>query len=349
MTSADAPLPLALTMGEPAGIGGEIALKAWLASRRRQVSPFFSIDDPGRLARIARNLSLDVPIVEIAEPAAAAVAFARGLPVLALPLPESPAPGKPLLTTAPSVIASVERAVAFVFANKAAAVVTNPVRKETLYAAGFPYPGHTEFLAELARRHTGKPVTPVMMLAADALRVVPVTVHIPLREVAASLDVAKIATCGRVVAAALVRDFGIAQPRLAVAGLNPHAGEGGTIGTEDRDIVAPAVAELQSAGIAAHGPFAADTLFHEEARKTYDAVLCMYHDQALIPLKMLAFDRGVNVTLGLPFIRTSPDHGTALDIAGSGKARESSLVAAIDLAAAMARRRTTADGRARVA
>jgi 4-hydroxythreonine-4-phosphate dehydrogenase len=349
MTAADAPLPLALTMGEPAGIGGEIALKAWLASRRRPVSPFFSIDDPGRLGRIARDLSLDVPIVEIAEPGTAAASFARGLPVLTLPLSESPAPGKPLLATAPSVIASIERAVAFVLAGKAAAVVTNPVHKETLYAAGFQYPGHTEFLAELARRHTGKAVTPVMMLAADELRVVPVTVHIPLREVAASLDVAKISACGRAAVAALVRDFGIPLPRLAVAGLNPHAGEGGTIGTEDRDIVAPAVAELRSAGIAAHGPLAADTLFHEEARKTYDAVLCMYHDQALIPLKTLAFDRGVNVTLGLPFIRTSPDHGTALDIAGSGKARESSLVAAIDLAAAMARRRAAADGRARVA
>ena len=350
MTAPDERQPIALTMGEPAGIGGEIALKAWLVSRgMRTLPPFFAIDDPARLARIARDLSLDVPLIEIGEPAAAAASFARGLPVLPLALITEVAPGAPSPANTPAVVASIERAVAFALAGKAAAVVTNPVHKETLYAGGFPHPGHTEFLAELARRHTGKPATPVMMLAADGLRVVPVTVHVPLRQVAAALDTSSIVTCGRIAAAALARDFGIARPRLAVAGLNPHAGEGGTLGTEERDIIAPAVAELRNLGISVRGPLAADTLFHDEARQTYDAVLCMYHDQALIPLKTLAFDRGVNITLGLPFIRTSPDHGTAFDIAGSGKARETSLVAALRTAAAMAGRRAAADGRARVA
>jgi len=350
MTAPGEPRAVALTMGEPAGIGGEIALKAWLATRNvRAAPPFFALDDPARLTGIARRLGLDVPVAEIAEPGAAAAAFARGLPVLPLALPVPAVPGSPSPANAPAVLAAIERAVALVMAGQASAVVTNPVHKETLYAAGFAHPGHTEFLAELARRHTGKAVRPVMMLAADELRVVPVTVHLPLREVADALETGAIVACGRTVAAALTRDFGIARPRLAVAGLNPHAGEGGRLGSEERDVIAPAVAELCALGIAARGPFAADTLFHEEARRAYDAALCMYHDQALVPLKTLAFDRGVNITLGLPFVRTSPDHGTALDIAGAGKARETSLVAALATAAAMARRRAAADGRARVA
>ena len=341
-------LPLALTMGEPAGIGGEIALKAWL-SRNSAVPPFFIIDDPTHLRQLAMQLRLDVPVIEIVAPKAAVGAFANGLPVLPHALAERPVPGKPSPANAAAVTHAIERGVDFALSGEAAAVVTNPVHKETLYAGGFAHPGHTEFLAELAKRRTGKPATPVMMLAAEVLRVVPVTVHQALRDVPANLSTRAIVACGKIAAESLMRDFGIRQPRLAVAGLNPHAGEGGAFGTEEQTVIGPAIAELRSLGIAATGPFAADTLFHDAARRTYDAVLCMYHDQALIQIKTLAFDRAVNVTLGLPFIRTSPDHGTAFDIAGLGKARESSLIAALIMADAMARRRGSHDGRARVA
>jgi 4-hydroxythreonine-4-phosphate dehydrogenase len=223
-----------------------------------------------------------------------------------------------------------------VLEGRAAALVTNPVAKSVLYRAGFAEPGHTEFLGRLAQEATGRPVTPVMMLWAPELAVVPVTIHIPLREVFAVLTTALIVKTARIVARDLTGRFGIARPRLALAGLNPHAGEDGTLGKEDETIVAPAVAQLKAEGIDARGPLPADTLFHERARKTYDVALCMYHDQALIPIKTLAFDHGVNVTLGLPFVRTSPDHGTAFDIAGTGKADPSSLAAALKLAARLA-------------
>lgn len=340
------PLPLALTMGEPAGIGGEIALKAWRA-RAALPALFFAIDDPGRLSAIAKSLGLDVPVVEIAAPGEAEAAFAQGLPVLPLKLPRAVAPGKPTPENAAAVMTAIERAVDIVMSGAAAAMVTNPVHKETLYRGGFAHPGHTEFLAQLAERHTGKPVSPVMMLAADDFRVVPVTVHLPLRDVAANLSREAIVAAARTVHSALVRHFAIARPRLAVAGLNPHAGEGGALGGEEEDIIAPAVAALRDLGLSVRGPLAADTLFHEAARATYDAALCMYHDQALVPLKTIAFDRGVNATLGLPFIRTAPDHGTAFDIAGTGKASETSLMAALRMAAGMAR--VAADGQARVA
>ena len=341
---------LAITMGDPAGIGGEITLKAWRAARDGAgIAPFFAIDDPARLGRLARQLRLEVPIIEIAEPGAAREAFGRGLPVLTQPLAAPSEPGRPSAANAVAVLTSIERAVALALAGTVAAVVTNPIHKETLYAAGFPHPGHTEFLADLAGRHRREALTPIMMLADGRFRVVPVTVHIPLRDVAQALSPAKIAAAGRIAASALTRDFAIPRPRLAVAALNPHAGEGGALGSEERDLIAPAVAELRGLGILARGPLAADTLFHDAARETYDAALCMYHDQALIPLKTLAFDRGVNITLGLPFIRTSPDHGTAFDIAGTGTARESSLVAALRCAADMAKRRAAFDGRARVA
>jgi len=341
-------LPLALTMGEPAGIGGEITLKAWL-SKNNLVPPFFVIDDPARLRQLAMQLRLDISVIEIASPNAALTAFANGLPVLPHTLAERSVPGKPSPANAAAVAGAIERGVDFALSGEAAAVVTNPVHKETLYAGGFAHPGHTELLAELARQRIGGSFIPVMMLASEELRVVPVTVHRALRDVPATLTTPAIVACGKIAAESLMRDFGIRQPRLAVAGLNPHAGEGGALGSEEQTIITPAIAELRALGIAAAGPFAADTLFHEAARKTYDAVLCMYHDQALIPIKTLAFDSAVNVTLGLPFIRTSPDHGTAFDIAGLGKARESSLIAALVMADAMARRRGSHDGRARVA
>ena len=333
-------LPLAVTMGEPAGIGGEIALAAWL--RRRESDPaFYLIDEPDRLAALARALGWEIPVRAIAAPAEALSACREALPVLPLGARLHGRLGQPDPADAPAIIGAIDRAVRDVREGRAAALVTNPIHKDNLYRAGFRHPGHTEYLAELAGG-----ATPVMMLASEALRVVPVTIHLALRRAVVALSTATIVHAGQVSAAALRRDFGIAAPILAVAGLNPHAGENGALGEEDRDIIAPAITELQGAGIDARGPFAADTMFHEEARRGYDAALCMYHDQALIPLKTLDFYGGVNVTLGLPFVRTSPDHGTAFDIAGRGLARPDSLEAALRLAARMAfNRRRDASGR----
>lgn len=331
------PLPLALTMGEPAGIGGEIALKAWQALRAGSGPVFFALDDPGRLAALARQLGWNIPVAAIAAPEEAAGVFPRALPVLPLALPRAVAPGKPDPANAAAVIAAIRRAVELAQAGRAAAVVTNPIHKKVLYDAGFPHPGHTEYLGEL----TGV-ARPVMMLATGQFRVVPVTIHLPLRDALNALTTEAIVDRGRVTAEALTRDFGIAQPRLAVAGLNPHAGEEGALGREDIEIVAPAVARLRALGIQAVGPLPPDTMFHGAARATYDAALCMYHDQALIPLKTLGFDQGVDITLGLPIVRTSPDHGTAFNIAGSGAASASSLIAALRLAAEMAARRAAA-------
>ncbi|MCB2102115.1 MAG: 4-hydroxythreonine-4-phosphate dehydrogenase PdxA [Rhodobacterales bacterium] len=329
------PSPLALTMGEPAGIGGELTLKAW---RTAGCPPFVALDDPDRLGRLAETLGLDVPIAVIDDPAEAPGRFTEALPVLPVPLDVPSVPGRTDPANAGAVKESIERAVALTRAGRAAAVVTNPIHKAVLYAAGFTFPGHTEYLADLA----GIDTPPVMMLACPGLRVVPVTIHVALSRAVETLTADAIYTAATITAHALGRDFGIAHPRLAVAGLNPHAGEDGAMGTEDRDIVAPAVARLKAVGINAFGPLPADTMFHERARAGYDAAICMYHDQALIPVKTLGFDLGVNITLGLPFVRTSPDHGTALDIAGTGRARPDSLLAALRQAAAMAARRAAA-------
>ena len=339
MTDQASPV-LALTMGEPAGIGGEITLKAW--TRRAHLDPFFAIDDPERLRELARRIGLEIPIQAIGAPSEAAQAFTQALPVLPLdrvvPMPAPVVTGRPDAANAKAVIASIEAAVRLVLDGEAAAVVTNPIHKQVLYEADFSHPGHTEFLASLA----GIDTPPVMMLAADELKVVPVTVHQSLSEAIDSLDSGAITQAGLITAAALRQDFGIARPRLAVAGLNPHAGEGGAMGSEETDIIAPAIEALCESGIDAFGPIAPDALFTAKARQGYDAAICMYHDQALIPIKTIAFERAVNVTLGLPFVRTSPDHGTALDIAGTGAADESSLLAALKLAADMSRNRTTA-------
>jgi 4-hydroxythreonine-4-phosphate dehydrogenase len=319
-------------MGEPAGIGGEILLAAW--RHLAGTGPVFvAIDDPARL----RSLPGDTPIEVVAEPGEAAAVFGRALPVLPLGQRVAVNPGQPDPRHGAAVIASIVRAMALTRAGGTAAVVTNPIHKATLYAAGFGFPGHTEFLAELAGG-----MQPVMMLAGPSVRVVPLTVHIALAEVPRRLDTQAIVRQALIVVEALRRDFGLASPRLAVAGLNPHAGEAGSMGDEEARIIAPAVAELRARGIDVVGPLAADTMFHAAARAGYDAALCMYHDQALIPVKTLDFDAAVNVTLGLPFVRTSPDHGTALDIAGRGLARAGSLIAAIELAAAMAERRRAA-------
>ncbi len=319
--------PLALTMGDPAGIGGEVAAKAWRILAADFAPGFAIIADPFWVG------GLDVPMAVIRSLDQVADVFGAALPVLALPLPEIARPGRPDPANAPAVIASIERAVRLAQAGEASAVVTNPISKAVLYQAGFPHPGHTEFLGHL----TGG--APVMMLACPQLRVVPVTVHVSLRRALEGVTTAAIVRVARATAAALRRDFGIAAPRLAVAGLNPHAGEGGAMGAEEAEVIAPAVAALRAEGIDATGPYPPDTLFTDAARPTYDAAICMYHDQALIPLKTLDMAGGVNVTLGLPIIRTSPDHGTAFGIAGQGRADPGSLVAALRLAAELAERR----------
>ncbi len=327
--------PLALTLGEPAGIGPDLALAVWQRRAELDIPAFYIVGDGGWLRRRAGVLGLDVPIAEVA-PGGAAKAFAAALPVVGIEAKATAAPGRPDQSSAPAAIASIRRAVADVLAGHAAAVVTNPIAKNVLYKSGFAEPGHTEFLAKLVQETTGKTLRPVMLLWAPELAVVPVTIHLPLREIFAQLSTELIADTGRIVARDLRTRFRIPRPRLAIAGLNPHAGEQGTLGEEDRAIVAPAVAQLAAEGIDARGPLPADSLFHEAARAGYDAALCMYHDQALIPIKTLAFDHAVNVTLGLPFVRTSPDHGTAFDIAGTGKADPKSLIAALRLAARLA-------------
>jgi 4-hydroxythreonine-4-phosphate dehydrogenase len=326
------PRPLALTLGEPAGIGPDITLAAWLRRAELALPAFYVAGDPGFLERLARRLSLAVPIAPV-EPQAAAATFPHALPVVPLDCPVSAEPGRPDSSSAPAAIASITRAVADTVAGNAAAVVTNPVAKSVLYRNGFVDPGHTEFLARLAQEATGAAARAVMMLWSPELAVVPVTIHLPLREVPARLTSELVVETGRIAAADLRRRFAIPRPRLAIAGLNPHAGEDGALGDEDLTVVAPAVARLRAAGIEATGPLPADTMFHARARAAYDVALCMYHDQGLIPIKTLAFDHGVNVTLGLPFVRTSPDHGTAFDLAGTGKANPASLVAALRLAA----------------
>jgi 4-hydroxythreonine-4-phosphate dehydrogenase len=326
--------PLALTLGEPAGIGPDIALTAWMRRRELKLPPFYLAGDKRFLDARARKLGLKVPVTSVA-PADAVAAFAESLPVVETGVVATAEPGQPDDSSAAAALTSIRHAVEDVRTGRAAAVVTNPIAKSVVYRAGFKHPGHTEFLAELAA-DGGPPARPVMMLWSPVLAVIPVTIHVALREAVAQLTTRDIVETCTIAANELRRYFGLAHPRIAVSGLNPHAGEYGSLGTEDQEIVAPAVAALKDAGIDARGPLPADTMFHEAARKTYDCAVCMYHDQALIPIKTLAFDDAVNVTLGLSFIRTSPDHGTAFDIAGTGRANPSSLIAALRLAARMA-------------
>ncbi|TCU27406.1 4-hydroxythreonine-4-phosphate dehydrogenase PdxA [Rhizobium laguerreae] len=329
--------PLALSQGDPAGIGPDITLMAWLRRRELGLPPFFLIGDPDVLALRARQLNLSVSIRETDEASKAAGIFADALPVMTIPVGIEVVAGQPHAATAKGTIASIEKAVSLVIDGEALAVVTNPIAKAVLYEAGFRFPGHTEFLADLAARATGRPVTPVMMLSGPKLRAIPVTIQIPVRDVPQALTGELITETCRIAHEDLKQRFGIGAPRLAVAGLNPHAGEGGAIGTEDEDVIRPAIERLRDEGIDAIGPLPADTMFHDEARARYDVAICMYHDQALIPAKALGFDDSVNLTLGLPFVRTSPDHGTAFGIAGKGLAREHSLVAALKLAAQLGR------------
>ena len=321
-------------MGDPSGIGPEIALMAWLR-RRPGDRPFFVLGDPDHLARTARRIGLDVALRAVGAPQAGD-AFADALPVVALKAKVIGEPGAPAPADAAATIEAIETGVSLVRAGAAHALVTNPISKDNLYRAGFTHPGHTEFLGELAQRDFGVAARPVMMLWSPVLAVVPATIHIALSRVLTDLTADLLVETGRIVAADLAGRFGVAAPRLAFAGLNPHAGENGAMGREDIEIIAPAVARLRAKGIDARGPLPADTMFHAAARARYDVAICMYHDQALIPIKTLAFDTAVNVTLGLPFIRTSPDHGTAYDIAGTGRADPASLIAALALAARLA-------------
>ena len=323
--------PIAVSMGEPAGIGGDISLKAWTVRNHRSVPAFFMIDDPQRLEALARRLGLKLPLQTIASPAEAAAVFNDALPILPQALPVHSVPGVIEPQNASAVISSITRAAEFVIAGEACALVTNPVQKSALYQAGFKYPGHTEFLAHLCKDQCGmkEAPTPVMMLAVDDLRAVPATIHIPLSQVAGALSEDLIKNLLTILADALRNDFAIPNPRIAVAGLNPHAGEEGALGGEEVRIIKPAVDALRASGLNVTGPYPADTLFHPHARANYDAVLAMYHDQALIPIKTVDFDRGVNITLGLPIVRTSPDHGTALDLAGTGKASPASFIEAL--------------------
>jgi 4-hydroxythreonine-4-phosphate dehydrogenase len=329
----DPRLPLALTRGDPSGIGPELALRAWCLTHADPTAPAFVLAaEPDHLAALARRLGLDVPIESVA-PADTLAIFPKALPVLDSGARVLGEPGVPDPADASATLASIETCVSLVETGMASAVVTNPIAKEVLYSAGFPHPGHTEFLAELACRSRGKSMRPVMLLWSSELAIVPATIHVPLARVPSLLTRELLVETGRIVAADLVSRFTISAPRLAFCGLNPHAGEGGAIGREDIEIVAPAVEDLRSRGIDAKGPYPADTLFHAAARRKYDVAIAMYHDQALIPVKTLCFDRAVNVTLGLPFVRTSPDHGTAFDIAGKGLAEPTSLLAALRLAA----------------
>lgn len=324
--------PIAITMGDPAGISGEITIKAWLDLHRCSKHSFFVIDDPIRLKTVAKNLNIDIPLRRIDRAETAREVFTDALPILLEELNDDVTPGVPSCANALNVISSIDRAVEAVMLGDASAVVTNPVHKATLYESGFSSPGHTEHLAEL----TGVQTPPVMMLITKLLRVVPVTIHLSLQEAINTLSTDKIVECIRTTNTALRTDFGIEQPKFALAGLNPHAGEGGYLGREEIEIINPAINLLLDQKINVKGPFAPDTIFHADFSKNFDVIICMYHDQALIPSKILDFNGGVNITLGLPIIRTSPDHGTAFDIAGSGKADPHSLINAIQFAWEMA-------------
>jgi 4-hydroxythreonine-4-phosphate dehydrogenase len=329
--------PLALTLGDPAGIGPDITLLAWLARTHETIPPFVLIGDAAVLAERARALGVAVPIAEISNAEAAAGLFRDALPVMPVVGPGAVMAGRPDQAAVPAVKQSIERAVNLVQQGVARAVVTNPISKAVLYGAGFSFPGHTEYLAALGSAKE-RALHPVMLLASPALKVVPVTIHVPLKDVAPLLSTDLILATIEITARDLGRYFGLNRPRLVVSGLNPHAGEDGSLGREEIDIIAPAIEAARAKGLDVTGPHPADTLFHASARSTYDAAICMYHDQALVPFKTLAFEEGVNVTLGLPFVRTSPDHGTAFGLAGTGKASPRSLIEALRLASAMSER-----------
>ncbi len=327
--------PLAIAMGDPAGIGPEIVAKCWMAREAQALPPFFAIGERRAIEAIWNG-----PIASITTPDEARAHFAHALPVLQHDMSGEITPGEPNADGAQCALHSLEIGIGLAKSGAAAALVTGPVSKSQLYQIGFTHPGQTEFIAE---RCGISPANVVMMLAGPSLRVVPLTIHIPLGDVPAALSIELIRTRALVASKGLTRNFGIASPRLAVAGLNPHAGENGALGREEIDIIIPAIESLRTEGMDISGPYAADGMFHGPARAAYDAALCMYHDQALIPIKTLHFDDGVNMTLGLPIVRTSPDHGTAFGIAGMDSARPGAMIAAIHMAEQAARNRTAAE------
>ncbi|AQR75666.1 4-hydroxythreonine-4-phosphate dehydrogenase PdxA [Sphingomonas sp. LM7] len=326
--------PLAIAMGDSAGIGPEITAKAWAARALQSLAPFFAVGDPRAIEKVWNG-----PIARISDPNQAAAVFADALPIISVGDVGDVTPGSPDAESARCALQSLELASGLTRSGAASGLVTGPVSKAQLYRIGFTHPGQTEFVAE---RCGVSGENAVMMLAGPTLRVVPITVHVPLADVPHLISQELIVAKARVTARGLHRNFGIEKPRLAFAGLNPHAGESGAIGREEIDILMPAIEQLRAEGIDAVGPFAADTMFHARARAGYDAALCLYHDQALIPIKTLHFDDGVNTTLGLPIVRTSPDHGTAFGIAGRDEANPGAMIAAIRMAAAQAERRAEA-------
>lgn len=332
MTIAETIAPLAIALGDPSGIGPEVTAKAWMAREIAGLHTFFAVGDAGSIEAVWKG-----PIARITDPSHAAHAFATALPVIQVGDAGPVCPGVPSQEGARCALASLEMAVGLARSNAASALVTGPVSKICLYEIGFTHPGQTEFVAE---RCGIASANAVMMLAGPSLRVVPMTTHLPLAVVKDRLSIDLLVSKGRATAKGLTRNFGIEKPRLAFAGFNPHAGEKGALGREEIEIIAPAIARLCAEGIDAVGPIASDAMFHARARATYDAAMCCYHDQALIPLKTLHFDDGVNITLGLPIVRTSPDHGTAFDIAGKDKAEPGAMIAAIRMASSAAHWRT---------
>jgi len=331
----NSPPPLALTMGDPAGIGPDITLQSWCDRNAAGLPAFIVLGDPEVFSTRARDLGLTVPIEEVDAPDAASACFARALPVYPLRLPKPVESGIPDVTSAAIIIEAIDLGVEWVRDGKAAALVTNPINKKLLSEAGFAHPGHTEYLAELCAEE-GKAPRPVMLLTSGDLRVVPVTVHIPLKDVPQALNEQLIIDTVYITARSLRNSFHIPAPRIGITGLNPHAGEEGTLGGEEIETIVPAIEKLRANGLDVNGPLPADAVFQERIRGTYDAVIAMYHDQALIPVKTLAFDSTVNVTLGLPIMRTSPDHGTAYELAGTGNANPGSLIESLRLAQTLA-------------
>ena len=336
--ASNSPLPLAVSLGDPAGIGPEIVAKCWDHRHSFGLPPFVAVGDPRAIAAV-----WDGELIIIDDPREADSAFDHGLPMLAITATQAGEPGQPTLAGAHASLDALELAVGLARSGTASAVVTAPVSKEQLYAIGFTHPGQTEFIAE---RCGVSAANVAMMLAGPTLRTVPVTIHVPLGQVPRMLTSALIEARGRAALRGLQKNFGIERPRLAVAALNPHAGEGGMIGREEIDIIEPAIAALRAEGWLVTGPFSADSMFHASARAQYDAALCMYHDQALIPLKALHFEEGVNITLGLPIVRTAPDHGTAFDIAGTDRADPRAMAAAMRVAAGAVHARQVACSRA---
>ncbi|MBL4603674.1 MAG: 4-hydroxythreonine-4-phosphate dehydrogenase PdxA [Emcibacteraceae bacterium] len=330
-------LPIAVTIGDPSGIGPEVIMKAWYKRKEFTLSPFFVIGSVKLIQQQASLLNLDIPVSNITRPSQAVHVFASTLPVLDLGLGDDFEFGIPTLDTAKMVIASIDKAVELIISGKARAMATAPIHKAALYEAGFKSPGHTEYLAELSEKFTGEEYHPVMMLASEELCVVPLTIHVALKDVPGLISHKLLIKTIGTIHSSMQKYFNLPNPSIAVSGLNPHSGENNSMGNEDSEIIAPAIEALKKQGVRVTGPMPADTMFHKAARDKYDVALCTYHDQALIPIKTIDFDAGVNVTLGLPIVRTSPDHGTALNIAGKCLANPTSMINSLLLADRMSK------------